>query len=229
MVGKNLDWGTFVLTRRGWLKITALVSGVDIRKVDLECDYNIRLSFLPMSFDLVALGNKLRRYRVQLQLSVEDVSAATGIGESILLRIEGGIERPSGDQILILADFFRCDYKFFISNERLAPFEQTENLYRRYGGEFSPSDRRSVQDFLYLCENEHFLQGALALSYRPLPTINLEGKIFKKHGAQAANQARVYLGYQMSEPPKSEIFQDLRKRHLTTVWTWAAAGPTMTE
>jgi Zn-dependent peptidase ImmA (M78 family)/transcriptional regulator with XRE-family HTH domain len=163
-----------------------------------------------MSFDLVALGNKLQRYRVQLQLSVEDVSAATGIEESVLLRIESGIERPSGDQILIFADFFRCDYKFFISNEKLAPFEQTENLYRRYGLEFSPSDRRSVQDFLFLCENEHFLQGALELPFRPLPAVNLDGKIYKKHGVQAANQVRAYLGYQVNEPPKSEIFQDLR-------------------
>jgi transcriptional regulator with XRE-family HTH domain len=146
---------------------------VDVRRVDLECDNRIRLSFLPMSFDLVALGNKLQRYRVQLQLGVEDVSAATGIEESVLLRIESGTERPSGDQILILADFFRCDYKFFISNEKLAPFEQTENLYRRYGGEFSPTDRRSVQDFLFLCENEHFLQGALELPFWPLPAVNL--------------------------------------------------------
>jgi len=163
-----------------------------------------------MSFDLVALGNKLQRYRVQLQLSIDDVSTATGIDKPVLLRIEAGKEKPSGDQILVLADFFRCDYKFFISNEKLAPFEQTENLYRRYGGEFSPTDRRSVQDFLFLCENEHFLQESLGFATQTMLSVRLTGSSYKNGGVQAAIQARAYLGYQAHQPTRSEVFQDLR-------------------
>jgi Zn-dependent peptidase ImmA (M78 family)/DNA-binding XRE family transcriptional regulator len=163
-----------------------------------------------MSFDLSALGEKLKRYRIQLQLSIDDVAAATGIDARLLLRIEAGEEKPSGDQILVLADYFRCDYKFFISNEKLAPFEQTENLYRRYGEEFSASDRRAVQDFLFLCENEHFLLEALGFADQSTPDVRLTGTNFKRHGIQAAVQARKYLGYQINQAARSEVFQDLR-------------------
>jgi Zn-dependent peptidase ImmA (M78 family)/transcriptional regulator with XRE-family HTH domain len=163
-----------------------------------------------MSFDLLALGNKLKRYRIQLQLSIDDVSSATGIDGPKLLRIEAGEEKPSGDQILVLADFFRCDYKFFISNEKLAPFEQTENLYRRYGDQFSPADRRSVQDFLFLCENEHFLREALGLAGQPTLEVRLTGPSYKKQGAQAASQARTHLGYRAHQTTRSEVFQDLQ-------------------
>jgi Zn-dependent peptidase ImmA (M78 family)/transcriptional regulator with XRE-family HTH domain len=163
-----------------------------------------------MSFDLAALGNKLQRYRAQLQHSIADVSVATGIDESVLIRIEAGDEKPTGDQILVLADFFRCDYKFFISNEKLAPFEQTENLYRRHGREFSADDRRSVQDFLFLCENEHFLQEELGLLGRAMPPVQLTGSSYKKHGVQAAIQARAHLGYESDQPNRSEVFHDLR-------------------
>ena len=39
--------------------------------------------------------------------------------------------------MLILADHYRCDFKFFISNEQVAPFEQTETLYRAHGNDFT--------------------------------------------------------------------------------------------
>jgi len=164
-----------------------------------------------MSFDLAALGQKIQRYRAQLQLTTKDVSAATGIEEPLLERIENGREKPSGDQILILADFFRCDYKFFISNEKVAPFEQTENLYRRYGDEFSAQDRRAVQDFLYLCETERYLQEALGRLPLETPSVRLSGDFYKDHGFQAASQVRTYLGYQTHEAPIAELYQDLRK------------------
>jgi Zn-dependent peptidase ImmA (M78 family)/transcriptional regulator with XRE-family HTH domain len=163
-----------------------------------------------MSLDLVALGQKIQRYRAQLQLAPKDLSAATGIEVPLLERIEKGLEKPSGDQILILADFFRCDYKFLISNEKLAPFEQTENLYRRYGDEFSAQDRRAVQDFLYLCENEYYLQGTLGRLPLVTLSVRLSGNIYKRHGAQAASQVRSLLGYQPHDATKAELYQDLR-------------------
>ena len=64
-------------------------------------------------------------------------------------------------EVLILADFFQCEYRFFVSNEKLAAFEQTESLYRRFGTEFSKKDRRSIQEFFLLCECEAFLMAEL--------------------------------------------------------------------
>lgn len=82
------------------------------------------------------LGAKLKKYRDQLQESVAEVGALTGIDAGRLAQIEAGAAEPTGDEILILADHFQCDFKFFISNERVAPFEQTDTLYRAHGQDF---------------------------------------------------------------------------------------------
>src|SRR6266567_2489816 len=109
--------------------------------------------------DLILLGSKLRRYREQFQASFLDIAKATGIAEARLRAFENGEMTPSGDEVLIFADFYQCDYKFFVSNEKLAPFEQTETLFRLHGKDLSTEDRWAVQEFLFLCECEEFVQG----------------------------------------------------------------------
>ena len=79
-----------------------------------------------MALDLAILASKLSRYRGQFQATVEDVAAGTGIPVDVLAAYEDGTREPTGDHILIIADYYKCDYKFFLSNEKLAPFEQTE-------------------------------------------------------------------------------------------------------
>ena len=88
-----------------------------------------------MAIDLRLLGSKLAKYREQLQESFVDVANSTGIDADRLAQIENGQAEPTGDEVLILSDHYRCDFKFFISNEQVAPFEQTETLYRAYGSE----------------------------------------------------------------------------------------------
>ena len=78
-----------------------------------------------MAINLQMLGEKLVKYRDQLQESLEEVAAATGIDLGRLTAIESASLEPTGDEVLILADHYQCDFKFFISNERVAPFEQT--------------------------------------------------------------------------------------------------------
>lgn len=111
-----------------------------------------------MPLDQQLLGQKLRRYRNQLSRTLAEVSDATGISQGRLRAYEAGTSAPSGDEIPIFADYYLCDYKFFISNEKLAPFEETETMFRRYGTEFSREDRWVVQEFLFLSECEHSLQ-----------------------------------------------------------------------
>lgn len=110
-----------------------------------------------MTFDLALFSSKLKKYRTQFNASPIQVATATGIPEDALAALENGSKQPTGDEVLILADYYKCDYQFFISNERVAPFEQTEMLFRKYGGEFSNEDRWAVQEFLFLCECEEFL------------------------------------------------------------------------
>ena len=162
-----------------------------------------------MTINLQALGNKLRKYRDQLQETQEDVARSTGIEVSRLASIESGHLEPSGDEILILSDHYRCDYKFFISNERVAPFEQTETLYRAHGDDFSKDDRRAIQDFLYLCETEDFLMRELGRVGQGF-SHKTRGDYYKGHGDDAAAALRTTLGYQDREVPR-DVYSDFRK------------------
>ncbi|SFQ34344.1 XRE family transcriptional regulator [Variovorax sp. 770b2] len=161
-----------------------------------------------MAIDLRLLGGKLAKYRGQLQESLLDVAASTGIDTARLTQIEGGQTEPTGDEILILADHYRCDFKFFISNEKVAPFEQTETLYRAHGPDFSKEDRRAVQDFLYLCETEDFLMRELGRapgSFQFSPS----GSYFKGHAEDAAARLRSALGHADNAVPR-DVYAEFR-------------------
>jgi Zn-dependent peptidase ImmA (M78 family) len=162
-----------------------------------------------MSLDTKEFGVKLVRYRDQLKLLLSEVAVHTGIEESHLANLERGTQLPTGDEVLILADFYKCDYRFFISNEKLAPFEQTENLYRRHGDEFSKEDRWRVQEFLFLCESEQILiqeLGKRSSHFNFLP----KGKFYKRHGEQAAAALRHHLGYRTNQVG-SDVYSDFRQ------------------
>lgn len=161
-----------------------------------------------MAIDLRLLGGKLAKYRGQLQESLRDVAASTGIDAARITQIEGGQSEPTGDEILILADHYRCDFKFFISNEQVAPFEQTETLYRAHGSDFSKEDRRAVQDFLYLCETEDFLMRELgrtpgSFNFSPV------GNYFKGHAEDAAARLRSALGHEDNVVPR-DVYAEFR-------------------
>jgi Zn-dependent peptidase ImmA (M78 family) len=162
-----------------------------------------------MAIDLQQFGSKLTRYREQLKLSRDEVSAGTGIAPERVQLLENGAVTPSGDEVLILADYYKCDYRFFISNEQHAAFEQTENLYRRYGPEFSKQDRWSVQEFLFLCECEESL---LSMLGRPKGQFSCElnGTYFKGHAEDCAAQLRRHLQYADNSVP-SDVYSDFRK------------------
>jgi hypothetical protein len=109
-----------------------------------------------------------------------------------------------------LADYYKCDYQFFISNEKLAPFEQTEILFRKHGDEFSKEDRWAVQEFLFLCESEDFLLSLIPRKdYKPF-SFTTVGTYFKGHGEEAAKKLRQHLGYSSNEV-NSNIYDDFRR------------------
>ena len=162
-----------------------------------------------MAFDLGQFGIKLHRLRNEQQLELAELSAGSGISSDRLVAFESGKAGPSGDEVLILADFFKCDYRFFVSNERLAASEQTESLYRRYGTEFTKSDRRAVLEFLYLCECEQILQEELAVSKRPFSFVP-KGKFYKEHANLAAEALRTHFSYAPHAVP-SDVYEDFRK------------------
>jgi Zn-dependent peptidase ImmA (M78 family) len=164
---------------------------------------------LTVPIDLKEFGNKLQRRRNELQLSEAEVGASTGITAERVAEFEKGATAPTGDEVLILADFFKCDYRYLISNEKLAASEQTESLYRMYGNEFSKADRRAILEFLYLCECEAMLEeelGRVAGQFTFTPT----GTYFKGHAEDAAAALRRHFSYADLAVP-SDVYADFRK------------------
>ena len=81
-----------------------------------------------MAINSKTLGLRLRAYREQLQESVEEVSKATGLSASRLAGMESGDIRPNGDEILILADHWNCDFQSLLSDEAGAALQRHRNL-----------------------------------------------------------------------------------------------------
>ncbi|MCH8252009.1 MAG: ImmA/IrrE family metallo-endopeptidase [Planctomycetes bacterium] len=163
-----------------------------------------------MPIDLNMLSVKLKRYREQFQTSLGELATATGIAEERLSSYESGRKEPTGDEILILADYYKCDFKFFIANERVAPFDQTETLFRLHGAELSKADRWAIQEFLFLCECEEFLMSSLAPDQRQPFTFIKKGNFFKGHGEEAASELRRHLGYGPNEIGM-DLYADFRR------------------
>jgi len=164
-----------------------------------------------MPIDLKFLGEKLQKYRNQLQLEVEELAVRTRISTEKLTQFESGLKEPTGDEILILSDFYKCDYRFFISNEKTAPFERIETLYRMFGDSFSKEDRQAIQEFIFLCECEEFCLAELGRKKTNHFSIDLIGDNFKDHGRQAAEGFRSWLKYGQEQLTKENIFEDFRE------------------
>lgn len=162
-----------------------------------------------MALDYQLVARKLLQARELQSLELEVVGGAVGIAASRINQIELGQTKPSGDEVLILANFYRHDFRDFLDESRPAPFEQIDILYRRHGDAFSPQDRRAIQEFLYLCEIEAALDaelGGIKDSFNFIP----RGSHFKSHGEPAAKALRSMLGYASNEIPR-DVFNDFRR------------------
>ena len=164
-----------------------------------------------MALDRHMFSGKLQRYMTQFQVNADVVCASTGIEPARLAAMLGSTTDPTGDEVLILADYFKCDFKFFISNEKLASFEQTESLFRKHGTELSQQDRWAIQEFLFLCECQEFLLSELSQGPRRHFSFTKHGTFFKRHGEEAASELRRYIGWASNEIPPNvfQVFRDI--------------------
>jgi Zn-dependent peptidase ImmA (M78 family) len=106
---------------------------------------------------------------------------------------------------------YRCDYRDLLSPDTLTPLDRTETLFRRFGDAFNKADRRSVQDFMFLCESEEYLGRSVGTKKRTDKFVAKKtGQYFKKHAEEGAADLRKFLGYQPHEVPR-DIYQDFRQ------------------
>lgn len=161
-------------------------------------------------FDLQLLAKKLNSCRSRLEYSVNEVSENTGIDIDRILNFENGSLEPKGDEILILADFFKEDYRYFISNLQSSASENTDSLYRQFGKEFSKEDRRSIQEFLFLCECEADIWELLEKKNKKYILPSRINNNFIAEAEVIAIQVRKFLDYKDHELLQN-IFDDFRK------------------
>lgn len=162
-----------------------------------------------MKIDIQLISSRLTEARKLQSVEISEVAAQTGIDAEQLANIEAGIRAPSGDELLILANYYARDFRDFVDPGRPEPFKQTDILYRRYGQAFTSSDRRAIQEFLFLCEIEATLEKDLGRS-RPPFSFKATGAHLKSHGEQAALALRRHMGYN-SKQIRLDIYSDFRK------------------
>lgn len=160
--------------------------------------------------NLRLIGERLAQARSLQDLTLEKVSTDTGIPGARLASIEEGTDAPTGDDLLILANYYARDFRDFFDPSRPEPFKETGILYRRHGTAFTVEDRRAVQEFLFLCEIEADLAKQLAVERVPFSFRPSSRDLHKAHGASAAAALRKALGYGARQI-RLDIYTDFRR------------------
>lgn len=163
-----------------------------------------------MAINLRLIGERLTQARQLQAVDVAVVSSHTGIESSRLDFIEGGKGLPSGDELLILANYYARDFRDFVDPARPEPFKQTDILYRRHGEAFTVNDRRAIQEFLFLCEIEATLQKELGIRQTPFKFESSDRDMHKVQGLKAAAELRTVLGH-TGRKISLNIYADFRK------------------
>lgn len=163
-----------------------------------------------MPFTPERFGRKLSSLRADFAQDLAEVSASCGIAAGRLDAFEWGAAVPSGDEILILADHFRKDFRFFLSDDAKDPDAEVELLFRERGDELSPTDRMAIAEFVFLCRNQATLERELDIApSRPGFEFRPRGAYYIGHGEQCAQALRNYLGLEEREIVR-DVFAAMR-------------------
>ena len=148
-----------------------------------------------MAYDHLKIAQKLLRSRNNMGLDKIEVSNLTGIDVDRIEALESGIVEPSGDEILILADVYKEDFRYFISNQNLSSAETVDELYR-LNGSITKIDKQAIQSFIFHSANEQSLFESLGKKNEVFvsPSINNE-RVWKSDGIKVAQALRQFLGY----------------------------------
>ena len=161
-----------------------------------------------MAANIQIIALRLSQIRETLEYTVEEVCSATGLSIERIAQIEAAKIRPTGDEVLILASLYECDFRSLIDETLPPPGQQTDILFRRYGSIFSASDRRSIQEFLHICQTESAMERLLGITKHSFPTPEISN-FFKGDGKKAAEQLRRHLNHAENEVPH-DIYADFR-------------------
>lgn len=163
-----------------------------------------------MAYDHIKIAKKLLRSRNNMGLNRVDVSSRAGIDVARIEALESGSVEPTGDEILILADVYKEDFRYFISNQNLSSAETVDELYR-LNGSISSTDKQAIQSFIFHSANEQGLLDGLGKKKDlfNLPQISNE-RILKRDGIKVAQALRQFLGYKNADAYRN-LYSEFRK------------------
>ena len=164
-----------------------------------------------MAFTINVFGRKVRALRNCLQQEREVVAQLSGIPASRLGELELGRVEPTGDEVLMLADFYKRDFRYFLNDDAPDPANDIEILFREHGSDLRLADRMAVAEFIYLCSCEAFLEHEMGREsrlggFRFRPT----GSFYKGQGEKCAQALRDHLGYANNEVVR-DVFGAMRQ------------------
>ena len=163
-----------------------------------------------MAYDHLKIAQKLLRSRNNMGLEKVEVSNLAGIAVDRIEALESGIVEPSGDEILILADVYKEDFRYFISNQNLSSAETVDELYR-LNGSITRSDKQAIQSFIFHSANEQGLFDSLGKKKEVFipPPINNE-RVWKSDGIKVAQALRNFLGYKNMDAYRN-LYHEFRR------------------
>lgn len=163
-----------------------------------------------MAFTARAFGRKLTTIRTAFGQDRETLALSSGIGADRLVVLEEGGAEPTGDEVLILADRFKKNFRYFLVDDASDPDADVEFLFRHNGDDLPPADRVAISEFVYLCRCQATLEREMGrrplhpgFQFRPTSTY------FIGHGRRCAAELRRHLGLNDNEVIR-DVFASMR-------------------
>jgi hypothetical protein len=165
-----------------------------------------------MAFDYAVLGKKLKCARESLLISSQSPASHLQLSLDEYLNIEEGQKKITGDQLVLLADLYNRDFRYFVTGDYRSAESQIQEMFRR-NTELSQNDRIAIQEFVRLCEYEDFLEREIFHRYPSASLPNYQERAFghnnfKRQGAEAASFERRRL--LTGDEPIDNIFELMR-------------------
>ena len=163
-----------------------------------------------MAFTAKEFGRKLSAVRVAFGQDLEALALSSGIGAARLAVLENGGADPTGDEVLVLADRFKKNFRYFLADDASDPDADVEFLFRTSGADLPPADRLAISEFVYLCRCQAAMERDLERA-APRPGFRFQpsGNYFIGHGRKCAADLRRHLGLEDKEVVR-DIFGSMR-------------------
>jgi Zn-dependent peptidase ImmA (M78 family) len=172
--------------------------------------YQVAFRTNGMDFTPQAFARKLSKLRTDFGHDLVGLANLSGIPAERLDTLERAAEEPNGDEILVLADCFKRDYQFLLSDDAADGETEVGVLFRTRAADISPADRSAIAEFSYLCRCQARLEADLGInkgqagfSFKPT------NRYYKGDAEKCAISLRGHLGLERNEVVR-DIFSLMR-------------------